>query len=71
MAVGSTSLFQSTLPQGERPYSLHTGLATDNFNPRSHKGSDQKEAEAVNIAAKFQSTLPQGERLIVDSGLPV
>ena len=33
--------FQSTLPQGERPYPGHSLTAIlNNFNPRSHKGSD-------------------------------
>ena len=32
--------FQSTLPQGERLEPLARPVATDYFNPRSHKGSD-------------------------------
>ena len=35
--------FQSTLPQGERRLILGKPLIlSDNFNPRSHKGSDGK-----------------------------
>ena len=33
-------LFQSTLPQGERPFKRGDINAKNNFNPRSHKGSD-------------------------------
>ena len=36
------SLFQSTLPQGERLYAKLTGLSDIYFNPRSHKGSDRE-----------------------------
>ena len=32
--------FQSTLPQGERLYMLTLSDIGNNFNPRSHKGSD-------------------------------
>ena len=32
--------FQSTLPQGERRSSMHSGSTQTYFNPRSHKGSD-------------------------------
>ena len=34
--------FQSTLPRGERPVSgSHTKPSGENFNPRSHEGSDR------------------------------
>ena len=33
-------IFQSTLPQGERPCTRNTITSGYNFNPRSHKGSD-------------------------------
>ena len=33
-------IFQSTLPQGERQRSTRRRKHLDNFNPRSHKGSD-------------------------------
>ena len=32
--------FQSTLPQGERQFLVNITSKGDNFNPRSHKGSD-------------------------------
>ena len=32
--------FQSTLPQGERPFSASSFPSLTDFNPRSHKGSD-------------------------------
>ena len=35
----------------------------DNFNPRSHKGSDKFGYSIANTSCAFQSTLPQGERL--------
>ena len=38
--VVPTTLFQSTLPQGERRYSVNIFFAPVNFNPRSRKGSD-------------------------------
>ena len=41
--MSALSLFQSTLPQGERRLiDFITGVFTD-FNPRSHKGSDEGE----------------------------
>ena len=36
----SIRLFQSTLPRGERLNVTSIGAATENFNPRSHGGSD-------------------------------
>ena len=36
----SGNLFQSTLPQGERPDVVVCGGYNDDFNPRSRKGSD-------------------------------
>ena len=38
--VESAGLFQSTLPQGERRSSRISPGLSENFNPRSHKGSD-------------------------------
>ena len=35
--------FQSTLPQGERPFVTTSVPSTEDFNPRSHKGSDRKQ----------------------------
>ena len=40
----STTVFQSTLPQGERPVPAHTlSLPDRDFNPRSRKGSDRNQ----------------------------
>ena len=59
-----TMAFQSTLPQGER-LSPSLNLANfQDFNPRSHKGSDIVQSVLKTTKAEFQSTLPQGERLI-------
>ena len=56
-------LFQSTLPQGERPIASTFAAGTENdFNPRSHKGSDVKLIAEYCVMRLFQSTLPQGER---------
>ena len=33
-------IFQSTLPRGERPDSVHSGFFRHYFNPRSREGSD-------------------------------
>jgi len=57
-----TMAFQSTLPQGER-LSPSLNLANfQDFNPRSHKGSDIVQSVLKTTKAEFQSTLPQGER---------
>ena len=62
---GGHGLFQSTLPQGERPdVAVLTG-GTGNFNPRSHKGSDTRRRWYNSSVDLFQSTLPQGERLLL------
>ena len=45
----SSLLFQSTLPQGERPLPGTTGSIPANFNPRSHKGSDNDIATYTDI----------------------
>ena len=34
------TIFQSTLPRGERPFSRPSLIVSANFNPRSHGGSD-------------------------------
>ena len=59
----SVTLFQSTLPQGERPNSRTWFRWFTYFNPRSHKGSDEINRMQVLHLRLFQSTLPQGERL--------
>ena len=57
-------VFQSTLPQGERHVSPSLNLANfQDFNPRSHKGSDDISNTSGWRNWTFQSTLPQGERL--------
>ena len=57
------TIFQSTLPQGERQLLVRLYfLLPENFNPRSHKGSDNLLFEVISIGELFQSTLPQGER---------
>ena len=55
-------LFQSTLPQGERQVDLFGVCQLENFNPRSHKGSDKHGVVHYMGVYEFQSTLPQGER---------
>ncbi len=58
------SIFQSTLPQGERLGNAGSWHIDNlNFNPRSHKGSDGILAVFIDMDMVFQSTLPQGERL--------
>ncbi len=54
--------FQSTLPQGERPYRTQLPGIKRDFNPRSHKGSDPFSPRRFLKYSRFQSTLPQGER---------
>ncbi len=56
------SLFQSTLPQGERPSHGRQSNPAGHFNPRSRKGSDASVQKYIANAPLFQSTLPQGER---------
>ena len=38
--AGGSGLFQSTLPQGERPLTIQQRHWTASFNPRSRRGSD-------------------------------
>ena len=54
--------FQSTLPQGERRRLEPFMGYPDDFNPRSHKGSDERHERTKKSQNTFQSTLPQGER---------
>ena len=57
------SLFQSTLPRGERPYDVFTIYESkESFNPRSHGGSDVITSKWDANYEQFQSTLPRGER---------
>ena len=54
--------FQSTLPRGERPFSLVFTVLFLYFNPRSREGSDAKKHSELTTDGQFQSTLPRGER---------
>ena len=56
------AIFQSTLPQGERPFDDYIVYDNRHFNPRSHKGSDGYGHKRIIRVEQFQSTLPQGER---------
>ena len=38
--TGGEYLFQSTLPRGERPFAFSSSSDINDFNPRSHAGSD-------------------------------
>src|SRR5699024_5791380 len=58
--------FQSTLPRGERRIPVSMAPATQNFNPRSREGSDDRIYKAAGLKI-FQSTLPRGERLGVNT----
>ena len=57
------TLFQSSLPRGERQCRHGVFLLSHNFNPRSHEGSDLKKAAVWLKGYLFQSSLPRGERL--------
>ena len=58
------TLFQSTLPRGERQSELTRKSRTCyDFNPRSREGSDGILVPYIPCGGKFQSTLPRGERL--------
>ena len=63
-SIPAASLFQSTLPRGERlaPV-LFRGLSSTYFNPRSREGSDKTGSFQNPVSHLFQSTLPRGERL--------
>ena len=39
----------------------------NDFNPRSHVGSDDRVSELHDATKAFQSTLPRGERLFISS----
>ena len=60
--MAHTSVFQSTLPHGERQDGHRGFTDCDNFNPRSHTGSDVKVLRLYVLYLVFQSTLPHGER---------
>ena len=57
--MSALSLFQSTLPQGER----HTGCGrprcSGDFNPRSHKGSDSNFTQnSISVLFHFYQSFP-------------
>ena len=55
--------FQSTLPRGERRLNrFASSILLENFNPRSHEGSDGLRQINLRRGNGFQSTLPRGER---------
>ena len=56
--------FQSSLPRGERLMTASNVAMIDDFNPRSHEGSDQGEQQRDQCYSRFQSSLPRGERPI-------
>ena len=56
------SKFQSTLPRGERLGNPEKDCKCDDFNPRSHEGSDMIVCCCPSSREVFQSTLPRGER---------
>ena len=58
----TSSLFQSTLPHGERRKPFSQSARYFYFNPRSRMGSDTKSASLSASTGTFQSTLPHGER---------
>ena len=63
--ASSTSffIFQSTLPRRERRNISVCMSIFQNFNPRSHEGSDVSVSASRVIFRQFQSTLPRRERL--------
>ena len=56
----STQRFQSTLPRGERRHRASTGLCDENFNPRSHEGSDVKRIYSCVDFANFNPRSHEG-----------
>ena len=61
------SMFQSTLPRGERrSEAAASSSVSSGFNPRSHEGSDISLYIVYYTFFMFQSTLPRGERRVDD-----
>ena len=70
--LGISLEFQSTLPRGERPDCCRdTDIDIQNFNPRSHEGSDAGCHCIIGPQSRFQSTLPRGERRIYEAELTI
>ena len=66
------SLFQSTLPQGERRYQKPVRFWYRNFNPRSHKGSDDLSFDVVDISTKISIHAPtrgatKGQKAVIEA----
>ena len=59
-----TQIFQSTLPRRERHTQNGGKEHEQNFNPRSHEGSDSFFLHPFRFPRIFQSTLPRRERLL-------
>ena len=53
-------VFQSTLPRGERQSYIPTKKRVDDFNPRSHEGSDAGVATSVSSAVDFNPRSHEG-----------
>ena len=51
-------VFQSTLPRGERLMPVHSVPGLDNFNPRSHEGSDTGEILEITITITISIHAP-------------
>ena len=52
--------FQSTLPRRERRYLIEVNVRLDDFNPRSHEGSDLNDKEAEDICRYFNPRSHEG-----------
>ena len=66
--ISATGKFQSSLPRGERLRRLLTAFRYEDFNPRSHEGSDATSQTHRQRQTKFQSSLPRGERRTFNFG---
>ena len=65
-------VFQSTLPQGERRYQKPVRFWYRNFNPRSHKGSDDLSFDVVDISTKISIHAPtrgatKGQKAVIEA----
>ena len=54
------TVFQSTLPRGERRGVFWCDCLCDNFNPRSHEGSDEAGPEIVEMVNDFNPRSHEG-----------
>ena len=78
-SINSIGRFQSTLPRGERRFSLQHNHNAPDFNPRSHEGSDspdpsRQDLTPISIHAPTrgatQSAVMQSARSLFQSTLP-